>query len=91
MPVRYDLGKIVSQNFMPREYWLETLENIKEFLKILKSKDFKISEISTFVKDGEAFYKETFIYDALSTQLESLNNELFKSFKNGDYSSIVRN
>ncbi len=75
---------------MPREYWIKSHENLGEILKIIKKKDLKIEEIATYSKDGEAFYKEHFIYDALCTQLESLDSELMKSLKHADYSSLVR-
>ena len=74
---------------MPRDYWLDSLENLKEFLKILKNKELKIHEIATYSKDGEPHYKEHFIYDALSTQLESLDSELMRGLKSAEYSSIV--
>ena len=89
MPVRYDLGKIISSNHMPKELWVDSLENLKEFLKILKMPDIKLNQISTFQKDGEPFYQENSVRDTLCTQLESLDNELFKGFKNADFASIV--
>lgn len=89
VPVRYDLAKYLSASYMPRDYWLESLENLREFLKILKNKDLKIHEIATYSKDGESYYKEHFIYDALSTQIESLDSELMRGFKSAEYSSIV--
>ena len=85
MPVRYDLGKIISSNYMPRELWVDSLENLKEFLKILKIANIKLDQVATFQKDGEPFY----LKDTLCTQLESLDNELFKGFKNADFASIV--
>lgn len=91
MPVRYDLGKIISSNYMPRELWVESLANLKEFLKILKIPDIKLNQIATFQKDGEPYYLENSIKDTLCTILESLDNELFKGFKNSDFTSIVLN
>ena len=90
MPVRYDLGKIISSSFMPRELWVDSLENLREFLKILKTPDIKLTEIATFQKDGEKFYQDNSVKDTVCTQLESLDNELFKGFKNADFASIVR-
>lgn len=75
---------------MPRELWVDSLENLREFLKILKTPDIKLSEIATFQKDGEKFYQENSVKDTVCTQLESLDNELFKGFKNADFASIVR-
>ena len=89
MPVRYDLGKIISSNYMPRELWVDSLENLKEFLKILKIPEIKLNQVATFQKDGEPFYLENSVKDTLCTQLESLDNELFKGFKNADFASIV--
>lgn len=89
IPVRYDLAKFLSSSHMPREYWIESLENLKEFLKILKTPDLKLDQVATFQKDGETFYPETLVKDTLCTQLESLDNELFKGFKHADFSSIV--
>lgn len=91
MPVRYDLGKIISSNYMPRELWAESLVNLKEFLKILKIPGIKLDQIATFQKDGEPFYLENSVKDTICTILESLDNELFKGFKNSDFTSIVLN
>lgn len=74
---------------MPREYWIESLENLKEFLKILKTPNLKLDQVATFQKDGEAFYPENLVKDTLCTQLESLDSELFKGFKHADFASIV--
>ncbi len=77
---------------MPRFYWLESLENLKEMLKIVTKYPKRISQISTFLreKDGDQYYKEEFIYDTLCTQFEILDNEIFKSFKNTEHGSLVR-
>lgn len=75
---------------MPRELWVDSLENLREFLKILKTPDIKLGEIATFQKDGERFYQDNSVKDTVCTQLESLDNELFKGFKNADFASIVR-
>jgi len=74
---------------MPRELWVDSLENLKEFLKILKKPDLNLSHVATFQKDGEPFYMESSVKDTVCTQLESLDNELFKGFKNADFASIV--
>ena len=74
---------------MPRELWVDSLENLREFLKILKTPDIKLNEIATFQKDGEKFYLENSVKDTVCTQIESLDNELFKGFKNADFASIV--
>lgn len=74
---------------MLRELWVDSLKNLIEVLRILRTPDIKLKEILTFQKDGETHYTENFIMDFLCTQLESLDNELFKGFKHTDYSSIV--
>ena len=82
---------MISSNYMPRPYWLESLENLKEMLKIVSKHPKRIGQISTFLKekDGDQYYKEEFIYDTLCTQFEILDNEIFKSFKNTEHGSLV--
>lgn len=87
--MRYDLGKFISSSHMPRELWVESLDNLREFLKIIKNPDIKLDQVSTFQKDGEQYYSANTVKDTLCTQLESLDNELFKGFKHADFTSIV--
>ena len=47
---------------MPRELWVDSLENLKEFLKILKKPDLNLSHVATFQKDGEPFDFASIVY-----------------------------
>ena len=88
MSIRFDIAKIKSSSYMGSKFWEDNIENLNEFLNILKS-GIAIDKIQTFQKDSLHYYKTTQIYEILSTQYETLDNELYKAFKNIDKDTKV--
>lgn len=75
---------------MSRPLWLENYENLQEFLKIIKNKKNNLSQVRTFQKDGDLYYKENAVIESFSTHFDGLDNELYKAFKTIESSSFVR-
>lgn len=74
---------------MPRNLWLENFENLQDFFKIIKNKKNNLSQVKTFQKDGEPFYKQNSVIESFSTHFDGLDNELYKAYKTIDSSDVV--
>ena len=81
MPARIDYSRQFSQYCMQRNLWLENYENLQEFFKIIKNKKNNLSQVRTFQRDGDLFYKEVAVVESFSTHFDGLDNELYKAFK----------
>jgi len=87
MPTRIDASKQITSAYMPRFLWLKNYENLVEFFNIIKKGE-NISNVRTFQKDLETYFKDTAILESFSTHFEGLDNELYKAFKNVEPTSI---
>ena len=74
---------------MARTFWLELLERDEEMFGIVKKlKDEQLSEIQNYAKDGNKFYAKEVIMETIVGFTGTLNNEIFKAFKNTDSGSL---
>lgn len=95
IPARTDYSRQFSQYCMPRNLWQENFESLDEFFRIIKNKKNNLSQIRTFQRDGELFYKESAVIESFSTHFDGLDNELYKALKafeavNQDYAERMR-
>jgi len=102
MPTRMDFSRQFSQYCMPRNYWLENFENLQEFFKIIKNKKNDLSQVRTFQKEGDLYYKDNSVVESFATHFDGLDSELYKAFKAlesstleyvermKDYSSLIK-
>jgi len=81
IPTRTDYSRQFSQYCMPRALWQENFENLEEFFKIIKNKKNNLTQVRTFQKDGDLFYKESAVIESFSTHFDGLDNELYKALK----------
>ncbi len=82
LPTRVDYSKTINSAYMIRLLWTESLKNLQELFRLIKTKDrINLAEIRNFQKEVDPYYKESTLVDSFSTHFESLDNELYKGFK----------
>jgi len=89
MPTRMDFSRQFSQYCMPRNLWLENFENLQEFFKIIKNKKNNLTQVRTFQKEGDLYYKDNSVVESFATHFDGLDNELYKAFKALESSTLV--
>eukprot|EP01016_Furgasonia_blochmanni_P011697 TRINITY_DN1540_c0_g1_i1.p1 TRINITY_DN1540_c0_g1~~TRINITY_DN1540_c0_g1_i1.p1 ORF type:complete len:871 (-),score=366.55 TRINITY_DN1540_c0_g1_i1:74-2686(-) len=84
--IRFDFAKDSNMPYMSRELWQNTLENLNEYLKLLKSAEMKFDKLTTYIREvDQSSNNEAYVYDSFFTHYEALDGELQKAFRNLEY------
>ena len=89
LPLGYDTSKMVQSQYMPRTFWGQLLSRTEQMFNIFtKLNADQLNQVQTYIKDGPKVYAKEAILETLVGFTGTLNNEIFKAFKNTDSGSL---